>query len=40
VVTWIKIEFYVFIMSILPHLITLAIWVAIAVALYWAVTLI
>jgi hypothetical protein len=38
--TWLKIEFYSLFFSALPHLITLGVWFAIAVAFYGAVLLI
>ena len=40
VFTWIKIEFYTLFMTVLPHLIALAVWAAIVAAIYWAVSLI
>jgi hypothetical protein len=38
--TWLKVEAYSLFFEVLPHLITLAVWVAIAVVFYGAVTLI
>jgi hypothetical protein len=40
VFTWIKIEFYTLVMTVLPHLITLAVWAVIIAAIYWTVKLI
>jgi hypothetical protein len=38
--TRLKIEAYTLFFTVLPHLITLAIWVVIIAVIYWAVTLI
>ena len=38
--TWLKIEAYTLFFEVLPQLITLTVWVAIAAAIYWGVTLI
>jgi hypothetical protein len=38
--TWLKIEAYTVFFEVLPHLITIAVWVAIAAAIYGAVLLI
>ena len=38
--TWLKIEAYTLFFTALPHLITIAIWIAIAAAFYGAVLLI
>jgi hypothetical protein len=38
--TWLKIEAYTLFFTVLPHLITLAVWAVIVAALHWAVTLI
>jgi hypothetical protein len=38
--TWLKVEAYSLFFEVLPHLITLAVWVAIAAVLYGAVMLI
>ena len=37
--TWLKIEFYNIFFEVLPHLITIAIWLAIGAVLYGAVLL-
>ena len=38
--TWLKVEAYTLFFTVLPHLITAVIWVAIIAAIYWAVALI
>jgi hypothetical protein len=38
--TWLKIEAYTIFFTVLPHLITIAVWFVIAAAFYWAMLLI
>ena len=38
--TWLKVEAYTLFFTVLPKLITLAIWIGIIASIYWGVTLI
>jgi hypothetical protein len=39
IATWLKVEIYNFLMTVLPKLIAFAVWIAIIAAIYWGVTL-